>query len=325
VQQSTGTKRKVDAMRYHDMLKAASWKVEKLGAKPRRLWQEAMLRWLEETSHKASQAEDKRYLRWLRQFLDGKYLDEITRDDIDEIARIRKAQGVSNATVNRTIQVVRAILRRAALDWEWIEKVPKIRFLPEPKRRVRFLTKSEAQRLLDALPEHLAEMARFTLATGLREANVVNLEWSQVNLEQRLAWIHHDQAKARKPIGVPLNDGAMTVLQRQVGKHPERVFTFRGKPIKHKAGGNAWRRALKKADIGDFRWHDLRHTWASWHAQAGTPLHVLQELGAWESVEMVQRYAHLAAHHLQEHAQRLDTTPAATVLLQSPEEGHVSH
>jgi integrase len=55
----------------------------------------------------------------------------------------------------------------------------------------------------------------------------------------------------------------------------------------------------------DFRWHDLRHTWASWHVQAGTPLHILQELGGWESPEMVRRYAHLAPEHLAAHAERI--------------------
>ena len=64
-------------------------------------------------------------------------------------------------------------------------------------------------------PEHLAEMARFTLATGLRKANVVGLEWSQVDLERECAWIHPDQAKARKAIPVPLNADAMAVIRRQ--------------------------------------------------------------------------------------------------------------
>lgn len=81
--------------------------------------------------HKASHAENKRYLRWLYPYLGGKYLDEITRDVMDEITRARKAEGVSNATVNRTIQGARAILRRAALEWEWIDRAPRIRFLPE--------------------------------------------------------------------------------------------------------------------------------------------------------------------------------------------------
>ena len=67
----------------------------------------------------------------------------------------------------------------------------------------------------------------------------------------------------------------------------------------------AWYGGLKRAGIDNFRWHDLRHTWASWHVQNGTPLFVLQELGGWESVEMVRRYAHLAADHLAPFAERL--------------------
>ncbi|HBR7044940.1 TPA: site-specific integrase, partial [Klebsiella pneumoniae] len=69
---------------------------------------------------------------------------------------------------------------------------------------------------------------------------------------------------------------------------------------------NAWRAGLKKAGIEDFRFHDLRHTWASWLIQSGVPLSVLQEMGGWESIEMVRRYAHLAPNHLTEHARKID-------------------
>ena len=68
---------------------------------------------------------------------------------------------------------------------------------------------------------------------------------------------------------------------------------------------SAWYKGLKTAGIENFRWHDLRHTWASWHVQAGTPLHVLQELGGWESVEMVRKYAHFSSEHLSEYVDRL--------------------
>jgi len=70
-------------------------------------------------------------------------------------------------------------------------------------------------------------------------------------------------------------------------------------------GNSLTRFAIERAGIEDFRWHDLRHTWASWHVQAGTPLHVLQELGGWETAEMVRRYAHLTADHLAPYADRL--------------------
>jgi integrase len=69
--------------------------------------------------------------------------------------------------------------------------------------------------------------------------------------------------------------------------------------------GVTWRDAVKRAGLEDFRWHDLRHTWASWHVQQGTPLHVLQELCGWETAEMVRRYAHLAPEHLAEYAEKL--------------------
>ncbi len=223
---------------------------------------------------------------------------------VDEIARTRKAEGVANATVNHTSQVVRVILRRAEREWGWLEKAPALRFLPVPKRRVRWLTRDETDRLLEALPEHLAEMVRFTLATGLREANVTGLEWSQVDLGRRVAWIHPNQAKARKAIPMPLNADAVLVLRRQLGKHSTRVFVYRGSPIQ-KAGGAGWRRALRLAGIEDFRWHDLRYTWASGHVQNGTPIHALQDQGGWSDIRMVQKYAHLGAEHPAEYAERM--------------------
>lgn len=99
----------------------------------------------------------------------------------------------------------------------------------------------------------------------------------------------------------------MAVLERQKGKHSERVFTYRGQPLKRGTKSKAWYQAVKRAGIEDFRWHDLRHTWASWHVQAGTPLNVLQKLGSWESAEMVRRYAHLSAEHLATYAGRIPT------------------
>ena len=75
------------------------------------------------------------------------------------------------------------------------------------------------------------------------------------------------------------------------------MFTFNGKTV-HQVNTKAWHKALKRVGIENFRWHDLRHTWASWHIQEGTPQHVLQELGGWSTPEMVQKYAHLSSEHL---------------------------
>ncbi len=99
-----------------------------------------------------------------------------------------------------------------------------------------------------------------------------------------------------------LSSVAISVLKRQLGKHPSRVFTFRGKPIRQ-VNTKAWQKALTRPEIENFPWHDLRHSWASWLVQHGTPLDAVQETGAWESEEMVRRYAHLAPAHLAPHAE----------------------
>ncbi len=282
------------SLELHDRLKAEYWRTKQLGEKPRYTWQEAVNRWLNENEHKASLKDDVFHLRWLHNHLFDKCLDEILRDDIDRIRHARLSDGVSNATVNRLLEVLRALLNRAYKEWEWIDSVPYVRLLPEPKRRIRWLTEDEAARLIKALPEHIASMVRFSLATGLRESNVTQIEWSQVDLNRKCAWIHADQAKAKKAIPVPLNARAMDVLKSQLGKDAQYVFTYKNKPVA-KANNHAWRKALKRVGIEDFRWHDLRHTWATWHVQKGTPLNVLQELGGWSDIRMVQRYAHLSS------------------------------
>jgi integrase len=320
VQQSTGTSDKAKAREYHDKLKASLWDQEKLGTKPRYLWQEAVVRFMKEVG-RASSAEEQSRLRWLDRFLRGKALADINRDMIERIIAAKSAEGSSPGTVNRIVQLVRAVLRRAAYDWEWLDKAPRVRLLREPKRRVRYLTRDEAERLLAALPAHMAAMARFSLETGLRQANVSGLQWSQVDLKRRCAWIHPDQAKARKAIAVPLTAAAVVVIRQQIGKCATHVFGYRGKPVRQ-VNTKAWRAALRRVGIEDFRWHDLRHTWASWHVQSGTPLHVLQELGAWESAEMVRRYAHLSSEHLAQYVERFSPLRlvGATNWLRSAEE-----
>ena len=141
-------------------------------------------------------------------------------------------------------------------EWEWLDRAPHVRMLKEPTRRVRFLTHAEAKRLLAELPKHLADLAAFALATGLRRGNVTGLQWSQVDLVRRLAWIHPDQAEARKAIAVPLNAEAVLVIRAQIGRHPTHVFSFKGKPVRQ-VSTKAWYAALERAGIHDFRWHDL--------------------------------------------------------------------
>ena len=186
-----------------------------------------------------------------------------------------------------------------------IDKTPKVKLFKEGPGRERSITVEEAATLLGELPKHQRDLVLFALATGLRQSNVLRLEWSHVNMNTGHAWVGADQSKNRNPIAVPLNATALEVLRRQLGKHPQRVFTYAGKPLAN-ANTKAWRNALKRAGIENFRWHDIRHTWASSHRQSGTPTHELQRLGGWRSSVMVERYAHLAPDHLAKAANRLD-------------------
>ena len=298
---SARTTNRTQAQELHDKLRAEAWRQGRLREKPKHTWDEAALKWLKETSHKATHEDDKSKIKWLQAYFRGRPLNSIDREMVAKVGTI-KAEEAQPATANRYLALVRAILRKAANEWEWIDRVPSIRLYREPKRRVRWITPEQVQVLLKELPKHQVDVVLFALATGLRQANVVKLEWSQVDTDRQVAWIHADQAKGRRDIHISLNSTAMGVLERQRGKHAERVFTYRGKPIGW-ANTKAWRKALARAGIENFRWHDLRHTWASWHVQNGTPLHVVQEMGAWESEGMVRRYAHLAPATLQRHAE----------------------
>ena len=305
IQRSTGTEDKRQAQQYHDKLKVSLWEQQRLGIKPRRSWKEAVIRWLTETSEKVTHGEDIRKFRWLDPFLGTLMLDQVTLDVLDAI-KAAKLKVAGKPTVNRYLALVRAVLLRARDEWEWIDKTPKVKLFKEGAGRERSITAEQVEALLAELPVHQRDVVIFALATGLRQSNVLGLEWSRVNLESGHAWVGAEQSKNGKPIAVPLNATAQEVLRRQLGKHRERVFTYAGKPLGW-ANTKAWRNALKRAGIENFRWHDLRHTWASWHRQAGTPTHELQRLGGWRSSVMVERYAHVAPDHLAQAATRIDS------------------
>lgn len=155
IQQSSGTSERIKAEEYEAKLKSSLWEQERLGAKPIYQWNDAVVRYLGETKHKASQVSDISRLCWLDQYLNGVELQAIRRDLLDKILTTKKAEGVENSTANRVLEIVRAALMKACNEWEWIDRVPSIRMLPESTKRVRWLTRNEADRLIAELPPHL--------------------------------------------------------------------------------------------------------------------------------------------------------------------------
>ena len=259
-------------------------------------WKHASERWLSEKSGKKSIGTDRSMLFWINTRWKDRLLEEVTAKSVRKLAEEKKAE-TSASTANRTLALIKALLR-ASVEWGWLDRVPPIKLYPLDNRRVRWLTREEARKLIGHLPEDLKPMVLFSLATGLRRSNVFALEWSQVDLVRNVAWIHGEQSKSGKPIGVPLNETACAVLKKQKGQSEVFVFPDKNGKARNRLADRAWRKALRDAGIENFRWHDLRHTWASWHVQSGTPIPVLQELGGWHSYAMVLRYAHLAPEHL---------------------------
>lgn len=185
-----------------------------------------------------------------------------------------------------------------------------------PKGRLEWLTPDEWERLDTSLAKwpHARAMARFGVFTGLRAFNVFNLRWREVDLNRKVAWVHPDESKSGKAIAVPLSDNAVQVLKEQESLHDEYVFVWRGNPVK--SIKTVFNQAKEDARLPWVTFHTLRHTWASWHVQAGTPLAVMKELGGWHSMDMVMRYAHLAPDHLTQWANngtKLPTSTAKTI------------
>jgi integrase len=272
-------------------------------------------RWLRDHQHKRSLGKDLYNLRWLDPWLRDKYLDEVG-GLLGEIAEARKAEPrdkrrkagppTSQATVDLMLALIRSILR-AAHGWGWLDAPPVITLTPKGSEDdYRWLTQDEAAALHGALAEHLRPPYLFALATGWREQNVLRLEWSRVDMARKVAWVMGIQAKGKRAIGAPLNRDALAILKGQQGKHPRWVFPNEdGEPYR-RANNTGWKAAQARAGIAPLRWHDLRHTWASWHVMAGTSLRSLMELGGWRAYKSVLRYAHLSPEHLAKDAARVE-------------------
>lgn len=287
IRQSTGTENERQAQEIHDNIKSRAKREKGY------YLEDALVLWLET---KKRSDKDKSNLRVFIKHYPDRLLSQVNGHDI-----LDAFQHQSPAHYNRIISIVNAAIK-LAVRRKWCEPI----HIPKRdinNKRMRFLSRQEWQKLQQELPEHLLSLATFAISTGLRKSNVFGLKWESVDLDRAVAWVDATEAKGKKAIAIPLSDTALEVLKAQKGKHKEYVFTYSGEPIKDY--GLSWGKALKRAGIENFTWHDLRHTWASWHVMAGTPLSVLKELGGWASMDMVLRYAHLSPEHLKQYANNI--------------------
>lgn len=268
------------AQKLHDEIRADAWK-----KKSGKSFFDVAEDWLAAEQRDPS---DAYRLKKLKTLYRDRQVSSVTAESLEAVI-----PNSSAGTFNRYINLVLAVLNYAGhpVKFRRRETVPS---------RIRWLTPKEWEKLERELPCHQRQMARFALATGLRQRNVFELEWSQVDMRRKLAWVHADQTKSGNAIRVPLSPAAMAVLTAQKGLHEDFVFPFDGHPVSEIK--TAFKSALTRAKITNFRWHDLRHTWATWHLANGTPLEVLKELGGWSDLRMVMRYAHLADDFVAQYA-----------------------
>ena len=296
IRESLKTSDKKNAQQLHDIRRAELWSAKVLKVRPKKTFTEACTRWMAERGHKKSISDDQDKIAYFLPKLGSVLLSELDRERIETSL----PQDVKPATRNRYRAFIRSVLRAAEREWDWLEHAPSLRTEQEPRRRVAFLTHDQADVLIAALPEKYRMPVRFALLTGLRRANIFGLTWENVDLDRGVAIVHADEAKAGERIVVPLNAQARELLASIPEPRQGRVWGEMSR-----VWANTWESACKRAGVPGFRFHDLRHTWASWHAMAGTPLSVLQELGGWHSPQMVQKYSHLSPEHLAAAAERV--------------------
>jgi integrase len=216
---------------------------------------------------------------------------------------------VKPSTVNREYAFLKHVFNLAIRDGKTERNpVTKIRMLKEPSGRVRYLTDDEERRLLAALVTQFERDRVVVLThTGLRRSEFLHLRWKDVDLNAGVLTI--PLSKNGEARHVPLTSTVKTILGRLPRPLDASTLIFpssEGTPHEHWAK-KVFPAAVSAAGIKDFRFHDLRHTFASRLAMEGVDLLAIKDLGGWKSLTMVQRYAHLSPSHRRQAIERLVT------------------
>lgn len=270
-------------------------------------FEEVVGAYLSARAHTQQKSDRDRYsLKRLQPHFGGRKIRELKRVHVRQYVQQRLDEGVKISTVRRELRLFCAAINFVRLEFELDDMpnpVAKLGLASE-EPRVRWLTREEARRLIHEAERgssrpHLACFIRLALNTGCRRGELLNLEWARVDLEGRRFLLEARHTKARRRRSVPLNDNAIEALKllrdwqaiHVLGspwvfgwKSDQRITTFK----------TGWTSALRRANIDNFRIHDLRHTFASWLIMQGESIYVVKELLGHASVTQTEIYAHLA-------------------------------
>jgi integrase len=255
------------------------------------------------------------HFHWWKSCLDHVPLADLTPTVIAEYRdKLAKGDGArrANATVNRYLAALSHALSVAVKEWGWLDESPmgKVRKPKEPQGRIRFLTDDEKQRLLDACKEsespYLYTIVVLALATGARKMEVLTLTWRDVDLKRGLVTVQETKNGERRTL--PLTGHAFDLIQQHARvQRPDTALLFPSPSGKSPRDiRSAWKTALKRAGITRFRFHDLRHTAASYLAMNGASLMEIAEVLGHKTLNMVKRYAHLSEAHTRGVVERMN-------------------
>ncbi|MFC1891865.1 tyrosine-type recombinase/integrase [Thermodesulfobacteriota bacterium] len=205
----------------------------------------------------------------------------------------------TDASVNRETACLHHIFSKA-VEWEMVERSPfergKTLLLKENNQRIRYLTDEEIDKLLEECEcrKHLHPIVICAINTGMRKGEILNLKWHQI----KSGFIYLRKTKTKNKREIPVNDDLLQILKeirQNQGLTSEYVFTYGSRSVSRI--DRAFRGALDRAGIRDFKFHDLRHTFASHLVMRGASLKEVQELLGHKTMTMTLRYAHLSQEH----------------------------
>ncbi len=272
---------------------------------------------------------DRSLKQHLLESFEDMYLTDIGSKDISEYKLKRRQEGASPRTINYELTLMSHAFNIAIRDWEWINLNPVRKVSKEKVRNQveRWLTTDEEKRLLGASPVWLRLIISFAISTGFRMSEILDLKWSQIDLARKEVTI--SEQKNAQIDTLPLNDSAINILKDRSNNCREGVeYVFPSQNQTRISNRNLFRAfesAKERAEIKNFRFHDLRHTFATRLVRSGVDIYAVQKLGRWKTLSMVTRYGHYDTDSLRSSIEVMDKVDdkIITILSQSQKKrGH---